>query len=289
MKRPNQPYPFTPGTAKPSTPKELPDPTLDPVGFEQLVRNRGIRFRLFKHLPCPNVRDNDDQYHDPNCEKCDNGFLYFDAGIIWATFSGNALKNLYQVEGIWAVGEAAVTFAAYYDKVNAPMPVPDYERPVSISEMDKVISLDYTVAFSERLEHSFATGVDHLRYPATSVDYAATVNHEFKPGTDFVITEEGYIQWITPNRPADTNQLVDDSRGEVYSISYCYQPVYFVTKMLHELRATAAYMPDRARKEAVRLPQAAVISRDYVVHNKKDKTGEEHALFPKSGGNITPG
>ena len=57
MNRPKQNKPKTAGFIDRMTPDILPNPELDPVAFEEFIRNRGIRFKLEK-AKCRNYSTN---------------------------------------------------------------------------------------------------------------------------------------------------------------------------------------------------------------------------------------
>ena len=281
-------WPFHAGSGKPSTPSVLPDPQFDGGQFEQLIKNRGIRFQVWKRALCPNVNNLDENNHDPNCKLCSNGFIYYGGNTAFGTFSGNSLKTYRNIEGQWQIGQAVVTMQSYLDSESGQ---PDPENPVCLDNMDKLIAVDYMFRHSERIEHSFATKIDRLRYPALRVDYVASKNRQFYEGTNFQIDPDGNIMWTGTDRPDNVQQLTDrgDTYGEVYTIVYYARPVYYVTDVIHELRATTGWNADRQRKEAIRLPQQVVISRDYLVEHEGDKRGEKFSRFPRGGGSITPG
>lgn len=285
VSRPNQPFPFTAATSKPATPKIIPDPTLDTNAYEQLIRNRGVRFRVYHRMPCPNVNNIEENHHNPDCQLCSNGFFYYDRGIAIGVFTSNSLKNTLAVDGQWQIGTAAVTIFAYSDDSKGNIGLGE---PVCVDNFDKLILVDYQFKHSELIEHNFATKIDRLRYPVIEVDKLLTKNREYKHGIDFVITADGDISWTGRDHPTGTTDVTDsgETYGEIYSVSYFARPVYYVTSIVHDLRATTGWNDQLNRKEAVKLPQQVIITRDYLIDHPGDKQGERFARAPRSGASI---
>jgi len=281
MRRPSHTFPNSPGQIRKLTPDNLPDPSIDPIAFEQLIKNRGLRWRHEKAVPCPNIGDIEIGMHDPNCTICSNGMIFYGCSEIHGIFSNNRLEKMYEVMGIWDIGEAVVTFSAYKDGLDG---TPGAGGAIDLQHFDKLVCLDYEFRFSEHIEHS-PTGIDRLRYPALEVEFLATKSNQYYPNTHFVIDVNGNIQWITQTQPA-YDQL--NERGEVYSISYTAQPVFYVVQLMHEIRATKAIDPLTGQNKAVRLPQQVLIRRDYLFLKKDDKDGLGSMGSPRSGGTITP-
>ena len=281
MRRPRKTFPKSPGYLKKMTPAKLPDPNLDPIAFEELIKNRGVRWCHQKAVACPNITDINIQNHDPNCKKCENGLLYFDPMEIHGVLQANKLERMYEIQGVWDVGEAVVTFSAYTDDKDGN---PGMGDPVSLQHFDRVTCLDYEFRWQELIECS-PTGIDRLRYPALSVQTLQTTDKVYYIDQDFVITAEGHIKWI--GKMPKHDQLND--RGQVYTISYSARPVFIVVQLLHEIRATKAEHIKTGKIEAIRLPQQVLIRRDYLFRHPDDDKGQPTTRFPRSGGNVTPG
>jgi hypothetical protein len=281
MRRPYKTFPNSPGQIRKLTPDNLPDPSLDPKAFEDLIKNRGIRWKHEKATPCPNVSDIEQQMHDPNCRICENGMLFYGSSEIHGIFSNNKLERMYEVIGIWDVGQAIVTFSAYMDGQDG---TPGMGTAIDMQHWDKLTCLDYEFRWQERIEHS-PTGVDRLRYPALQIEFVATKSKKYFADTHFQINADGNVQWISQEQPS-YDQL--NQRGEIYTISYTAQPVFYVIQLLHEIRATKAIDHATGLNKAVRLPQQVLIMRDYLFLNRKDKDGLGTTSTPRSGGGITP-
>ena len=267
---------------KKGTPNDLPDPQLDPKAFEELIKNRGLRWQHFKATQCPNIPDLETNQHDPNCQICENGMLFYGGDEVHGIFQQNKLERMYEIQGVWDIGEAVVTFSAYADAEDG---TPGRGEAIDLQNFDKLVCLDYEFRWQELIEHS-PLGVDRLRYPALQVEFLSTKSKQYYPDVDFIIDDDGMIKWITQNQP---NYDQRNSRGEVFTIAYTARPVFYVVNLIHEIRATKAQ--DFVTKEitAVRLPQQVLIRRDYLFSHPGDTKGKKSTRAPRSGGNIVPG
>lgn len=281
MRRPTKKFTRSPGFVRKATPDKLPDPQLDPLAFEQLIKNRGLRWRHFKAAQCPNVEDLETNQHNPNCRICENGMVFFGEREVHGIFQQNKLERMYEIQGVWDVGEAMVTFSAFEDDADGN---PGKGSTIDLQHFDKLICLDYTFRWQELIEHS-SLGVDRLRYPALTIEFLRTKSKEFKINEDFIIDEKGMIKWTGQNTPG-SDQLND--RGEIFTVSYCARPVFYVVQLIHEIRATKAQNIVTGEVMAIRLPQAVLIRRDYLFAHPGDDKGQQDTRSPRSGGNVNP-
>lgn len=261
MSKPN--HVFTPAetSTPPMFPPNLPDPSIYKQNFDQLLARRGIRFKHYKSLPCPNVKGLDDNSHDPTCEQCDgSGIIYYEPRDIVGIISSNSVEKQFEYQGAWEIGSATVTMPSEYDDgVQADFTL-----------YDKLEVLDYTVRLWELKEYEpRPDNTQQLRYPIEKVGYLITATDsqvtEFKQDIDFTI-DNGMIKWQIGHTPS--YDLVNDM-GQTFSVAYWANPVYIVLQPMRELRVTQQMLPD-GTKIAVRLPQQLVIKRDFLV-NKPEK------------------
>jgi len=270
------------GNFPPFTPEVFPDPTLKPLDFEHLIKNRGLRWKLQKAAYCPNVTNAETMQHDSNCNVCENGMIYFGNVEIHGIMQAQKLERLYEINGSWDIGEAIVTFSAYTDGENGE---PGKGKPIDLQMFDRLTCCDYEFRWPELIEHS-PTGIDRLRYPALSVEYlAGKTGKQYFVDQDFFINHDGHIQWKTNKQP--TYDMLN-KRGEVFTIVYTARPVFLVVQLMHELRATKALHIQTGQFAAVRLPQQVLVRRDYLFQHKADKKGMPTTRAPRDGGNITP-
>jgi hypothetical protein len=251
--KPSQQYPMGLGSFPSLFPTILPDPSIRGDAFDQLLNNRGIRFIHKVASPCPNINVLDDNNHDPECTFCDQSqMLYVQEKEIWGVLSNNTLEKLYEIQGVWEVGTAVITFPTHYN---------DSEQQADFNVFDQLVCPDFQVRLSDLKQYD-GTGTTTLKYPVVrAVDITAIVNNALKTyveGVDYDIVD-GDISWISGKEPS-YNQV--EEIGEVLSITYVANPVYNVLQTLHELRVTQELI--NGVKTAIRLPQQVLVKRDFL-------------------------
>jgi hypothetical protein len=177
-------------------------------------------------------------------------------------FSQGKLEKMYDAMGVWDIGQAVVTFQAFMDGPDGEIS----EGPaVDFQIGDRLTCLDYTFTWIELIEHNVSTSVDRLRYPAITVEVIVDeAGKRYHEGLHFNITSSGQIKWLTNERPPFQQDI---NRGGIYSIRYTARPVFFVTQMLHEVRATKGIDRTDGQLKAIRLPQQVLIRRDFLVND----------------------
>jgi hypothetical protein len=267
MKKPNQSYPSAPTSTTGQMPIYIPDPSINAANFDQLIQNRGIRFIHKRSAPCPNMKGVEENSHTPGCQFCDeSGILYYDSKEIYGVFTSNSLEKLFEVQGVWDIGTAVITFPAEYaDGTQADFNV-----------YDLLICPDFEVRLSDLTEYApDADGKIRLKFPITSIENMISVRngslYTYVENTDFIINA-GLIEWLpgkTPSYNAATGI------GEVLSITYNTNPVYSVNSMMHELRVTQRYDIATGTKIAVRLPQQVLVKKNFIYDptNKVEQEG----------------
>lgn len=260
IKKPDKVYP----TAERSTPyashmpEIIQDPSIHGDAFNQLINNRGIRFVHRKSMPCPNMGSVSDNNHDPNCPFCDNSQIhYYEENEIFGTWASNQLEKMFEVQGVWEVGTAVITFPTEY---------PDGSKQADFNTFDQLVIPDFEVRLNDIFEYEPRNNRrQKLRYNINCVEsMKSVVNGQlitYEEGTHFNVVD-GTIEWIQGQEPAYDNV---SETGEVISISYTTNPVYTVLNVLHELRATQEMGMDQV-KRARRLQQQVLVKRDFLVN-----------------------
>jgi hypothetical protein len=264
MDKPSTIYPKVSTSAPAFMPYQIPDPSLRGGSFDQLLQQRGIRFIHKKALPCPNLKDLDQNTHDPLCKVCDgSGLLYYAAKEIWGIFYSNSLERMFEHHGVWEVGTAIVTLPTEY---------PDGTE-ADFNIFDQLEIHDFTVRLWELKEFVPTSGlVQTVRYPIQKVDYMASAENDvlkvYQLGTDFNVVD-GSIVWVSGKQPSYDNI---NERGDVFVLAYFAHPVYTVLQHMRELRITQE-MDASGNKVSKRLPQQVLVKRDHLYNSpeKEDK------------------
>lgn len=254
QEKPSAPYPLAPTSTPSPMPLQIPDFSLRGEAWDQLLKNRGIRFKHRLVAPCPNMRTTFDNSHNPNCPICDGqGMFYYREKEIVGVFYSNSIEKNFEMQGIWETGTAFVTLPTEYED----------GTQAEFSPWDQLIITDFTVRMYELKEYEPRPSMQQqLRYPIHNIDYMASAVdnalNEFVEGVNFTIVD-GKIQWIageTPSYDATTG------RGDVFVVQYYANPVYNVMQHMRELRVSQQMVA--GQKIARRLPQQVLVRRDYL-------------------------
>jgi hypothetical protein len=254
LDKPDQQYPLPQNSFESPMPTYIPDVSIRGESWDQLAENRGIRFLHKIAAPCPNMKRLVDNNHDPECPFCDGSqILYVQEKEIWGTFSNNTLEKMFEVQGVWEIGTAVITFPTEY---------PDGTQAY-FNVFDKLECPDFQIRLSDLKEYQpLTSGETGTNYPIINVcDMTSVVNNTLKKyvqDVDFTI-QNGNISW-TPGSEPNYNSI--EEIGEVLSITYSANPVYNVIQTLHEIRATQQMI--NGVKTAKRLPQQVLVKRDFL-------------------------
>jgi hypothetical protein len=233
-------------------PAYIPDVSIRGESWDQLAENRGIRFTHRIAAPCPNMKRLVDNNHDPLCPFCDGSqILYVQDKEIFGTFSSNTLEKMFEVQGVWEIGTAVVTFPTEY---------PDGTQ-ADFNVFDKLVCPDFQIRLSDLKEYN-GSGSTSTKYPIINVcdmtSVVAGVLTKHVQGVDFNIVD-GNIVWVVGKEPAYDDL---EEMGSVLSITYSANPVYNVLQTMHEIRATQQMV--NGQKIAKRLPQQVLVKRDFL-------------------------
>lgn len=262
MDKPSKQYSNSPTSTDNFMPSYIPDPSLNGQSFDQLLQNRGIRFIHRRALPCPNLSSIEANNHSPECPFCDDSqLIYMPGKEIWGVFTNNHLEKMFEVQGVWEVGQAVITLPTeYQDGTQA-----------DFNTFDRLECPDFQIRLNNLIEYSESVNnIQKLSYPIIKVEWMVSIRngamYEFVLGTDYSITTEGNIQWLIPPWYDSINNI-----GEVISMAYVTNPVYVVMNLLHELRITQTYDIATGQKKAMRLPQQVLVKRDFMVNDEDKK------------------
>lgn len=252
LDKPSQQYPNPANTYPSPMPINIPDVSIRGESWDQLAQNRGIRFIHKVSAPCPNMTRLVDNNHDPDCQFCDGSqILYIQEKEIFGTFSSNTLEKMFEVQGVWEIGSAVISFPTEYaDGTQADFNI-----------FDKLYCPDFQIRLSDLKEYNDEASMG-VKYPIIRVcNMTSVVNgvlKEYVEGTDFN-TVDGNIVWVVGLEPSynDIEEI-----GEVLSITYNASPVYKVMQTLHEIRATQQMVG--GQKIAKRLPTQVLVKRDFL-------------------------
>lgn len=242
----------------------LPDVavTMDPVAFDNLLHQRGVKLIHHRAIRCPvGLKDEGDIHRtSPDHSGCSNGFVYRPIGRVTTVFTSNATDPKHLDAGFYDGSTVVMTFPRFYD-------------PASIDEQRRVIVRPYDRFYLEEenvttaiwdLTHRRSDGLpDRVEFPIKRVEHLVDSNQQwYIQDVDFTITFDGNLVWRAGTGPAP---------GTVYSVWYEYRPFWYVDRLVHEIRVTP--VPDFIDGNVVnleRLAFGAILHREYVYRNQEN-------------------
>jgi len=267
MSKPSVPQFNIPGLSIPQA--DMAQVLMNPSLFENTIKSHGVALIQSRPMQCPNVKDLAGGDHDPSCEICSNGYIYYGHKEFTGVFMGNSIQRQFQMSGTFDFDQASII-----------MPAKNADgTDFDVNMFDRIEMPGNEVRYFQRVEHS-QTGRDRLHFPATRVDKLITADLRiFTSGVDFQVTNEGRIQWLPGGDRPGYNLDID--RGEIYSVTYYCRPVFTVISLPHQLRVTKAMKNGVAVEE--RFPQLAVCRKDFFPHDNYDRTGADNSQEPRDG------
>lgn len=229
--------------------------------LDQLVRDLGVRIRLYKSTLIPNMNSLESMDQDLNDTVSDNNMIDFDCIETIALFQQQSLMEQFQIQGTFHIDEVLVTFLS----------------GITLAPFSKIELLDFEEDFYELVEKQ-SGNTDYLKYKACRVlgiftyDKLTKTTERFYQGTDFTLDTEGNVLWTGVHRPTE---------GKIFSIYYKYHPVYRAMKAVHRDRFSQfnnkQVTVNAPKKEVngttfVKLPETWVIKRDYLLNKRKKNT-----------------
>jgi hypothetical protein len=254
MDKPSQVLPSVSTSTPSPLPLQIPDPSVLGSAWDQILKQRGIRFLHQRNVPCPNMSALDIHNHEPGCSFCDNsGRYYYDSKTVTGVFYSNSLEKQFEKQGIWEIGTAMASFPTEYDDGSQ----------CEFAIMDRLTCLDYTVRLWEMKAYEpAASGTTRMRYPIQKIEIIMSIKagivKEYLVDVDFTI-DNGRILWVAGKEPSYNTTT---ETGEVLSVSYYAYPVFSVAQTLREMRVTQELTA--GQKVARRLPQQVLLKRDYL-------------------------
>jgi len=230
--------------------------------LDQMIKDLGVRVKLYKSTICPNMKSIESFDHDLNCKICKNNMIDFAPKQTLALFQQQDLIEQFKLQGTFHIDEILVSFLS----------------GETLFPYARLELLDFKEDFSELVERQTGSNIDVLKYAACEVlgVFAATnstTRKEYHTGTDFVLDVNGNIDWTgSANKPADK---------KIYTIYYRFHPVFRAIKAVHRdrysqynNRISKIKAPKTTVGDAtfVKLPETWVLKRDYLLE-REDQEG----------------
>ncbi len=233
---------------------------VNPDRLDQLIRDLGVRVRVYKSTLCPNMKSLESLDHNVNCKVCNNNMIDFCPKETLALFQQQDLVEQYKLQGTFSMDEILVSFLSGQ----------------TLGHMSKVELLDFQEDFFELVQRQEGVNVDQLKYPACKIlgvfTATATTTTQYHADVDFKINVNGNIEWIGAHKPTDR---------QIYSIYYQHHPVFRAIKAVHRDRYSQynlrpgdiqSQKVSVGGKTYVKLPETWILKRDYLLE-RRDRNG----------------
>jgi hypothetical protein len=254
----------------------LPSETiaLDADAFDTALRSYGVKMVHYRAMLCPlGLTDPEDirRSHDHH-GGCSNGYLYKRAGEITILFTGNGNSPQQLDAGLIDGSTVRVTLPTQYD---------DSEKPVHVAYADRFFLTEGEALVCDwHMFSAHETGIDRTQFPASQVEHIIDSDgREYDP--TLYVVRDGNIHWLTQDRPRPQQVCV---------VWYLYQPFWYCSRILNEIRITQSIDPITMKREIRRLPYGCLLQRENTFRNEmNDPKGDHpntmrHAESPESGG-----
>lgn len=240
--------------------------SFDVKAFDKLIESQGILVTHYRAIPDPTGMASIGDVHAVQSRRASSdGFLYKEVGKLYISFNNNSSNWDIDVTGMIKHDSAVCTPSLNYENCDNPVLLAPYDR-LFIEDIEmRTVTSQFVEANS--------TGVDKLQYPAVCVEHLVDSDgKEYKENVDFTITPEGFIKWLTQNRPGYNP---DTMRGTVYSIRYRYTPYFVIARLLHEVRVSQVTNPVNYKRSLERMHYQVLVIREHVLSDVNNDPNQD--------------
>jgi hypothetical protein len=231
--------------------------SFDKNAFDALIKSQGVLCEHMRACLDPSGMASRGDNHAVQARRASSdGYIYKSAGTFWASFSSNSSNWEIETQGLLKHDTVQMTFSRSYEDC------PDKE--VVLAPYDRIYlkNIELHTITNQYVEAS-TTGIDRLQYPATHVESIMDADgKDYKCGVHFEITNEGWLKWLTQERPGFN---IKTGRGTVYAVRYRYTPYYIIARLLHEIRVTQITDPNTFERSVERMPYQAMAIREHIL------------------------
>jgi hypothetical protein len=240
--------------------------SFDVQAFNRLIEGQGVYVTHYRAIPDPTGMASIGDVHAVQSDKrSSDGFIYKEIGKLYLSFSNNTSDWNIEVEGMVKHDVSICTPQMQYENCDKPVLLAPYDRFYLEDIEMRVVAMQYVEANT--------IGIDKLQYPATCVEHLIDADgKEYQENVDFSITAEGFIKWLTQNRPGYNPKTM---KGTVYSIRYRYTPYFIVARLLHEVRVSQVTNPNTFQRTLERMPYQCMVIREHVLSDLNNDPNQD--------------
>lgn len=264
-------------TGLPAATKARPRADFRPSEFDQAITTKGYRMYWSRAGICPCENNPQTEQPDIICPLCHgDSFYHFlpDAALVngGTDAFGNEIKindagdgvmiyvlmtsmvqdpQIFEKFGEWVFGTAKVTT----------------QHQNKLGYKDRLIGLDSELTYAQIVEYNGEAEIqvtgrinkEGFRYPFIGINQFRSISQVYRPGSDYLLTPQGTIEWQTGKAPEAGTRL---------SVHGTVRPVWIVMDQLNAYRDTQleGSSPDVASQQHQRLPVHAMAKLDFLVN-----------------------
>jgi len=216
--------------------------------FDLLLKQKGVRVKVYRSMFCPNVKSIDGSEHEMDCPICRGAqFVDLDPIETLAFIQGQTENTEQLAEGLQ---DRDIVFATF-------------ERGIELQYFTRVELCDFDDTYFQRIQRQAGT-TDILKYQAKCVNVIlGSDGKRYYQSKDFTLDVNGNIKWKV-NKGPETDSI--------YSVNYQIAKQYRAIKAQHVERYTQ--VRDAEEVEMVKLPEQWVLEKDYLVERTNKVTGD---------------
>lgn len=220
--------------------------------FDDLIKSKGVRVKIYRTMYCPNVKSVDGAEHEIDCtvSGCNgSGFIDRHPLTSIAFIQNQDLEKMAPVEGLVDGNSVQITFLS----------------GIELQYFTLVELLDFSDIYFQRNKRVAVGQIDALKYNALRINMIIDENGvEYFHCIDCDIDPSGNLRWKTGRGPA---------AGVIYSVHYEAAVQYRATKAMHVNRFTQIKGADGGISH-VKFPEQWVCQKEFLV-KRKDVDGNE--------------
>lgn len=248
---------------------------------DAFVTSLGVDFKHYKAMPSPIGKNDRGSYRrsDGVDTISSNGMIYQCAGIFTGTITDNSRQSRHANGGIMEPTQSRVVLPRFYNDKD----VAD-GKTIYLAPGDRLYISDPNadVKVSNYQEMVYEADIDNIpMFPIIEMEMCLrdSRNIEYSQGTDYIITQEGNIRWLSGGKNPGIDP--DTEKGRIYSIRYLYNAYWYVMELPKEVRITN--VTTGGVRSPTRMPYYAVIVREFMFHNqnKGDQTNQLKTKTPQ--------
>lgn len=229
--------------------------TMDPVAFDNALRNQGIPLMHFRAMRCPGglIDINDIRRPHEDHANCSNGFLYIYQGIVTTLVTANSVDPKLIDVGLINGSSVQTTFPRNYN-------APDQDKMVYVLPYDRFYLCDPKILVATwQLSKRSNLPSDRYTFPVECVQNIVDSRlATYSPDTYDI--QNGQIFWKPGLGPEP---------GTIYTVWYEYRPFWYVKMLMHEIRVVGNKDYVTGQASVNRMPFSAILTRENVFHNEE--------------------